>query len=115
MWPVVPEFVLLEMVAAKVANSDGIPRELRDALAALTTAVEANPKDAEAWVRRGAVLQGLGRPAEALADLRAALEREPGHARAWLLVSEVLPALGEFDGGRAARAHAIQLDPAVAR
>ncbi|WP_439632149.1 tetratricopeptide repeat protein [Gemmata sp.] len=110
-----PELELLDLAAAQVLATSGVPRELRDALASLTAAVEANPADAEARFRRGAVWQALGRPAEAVADLREAVRLVPGHARAWLLLSEVLPALDEHEAGRDARTRAVRLDPTLLR
>lgn len=91
----------------------GTPPELKVALQNLTEQIEANPHDAEAWVKRGAVCQGLDRYAEAYADLTQALRLNPNHARAWLLLSEVLRCLRMHEQAKSSRLRALELDPQV--
>lgn len=91
----------------------GPPPELKAALEGLTEQIEANPHNAQALFRRGAVCQGLGHPAEAYADLSACLRVEPKNARAWLLMSECLAALRMYDQAKMARQQALEIDPHV--
>lgn len=87
--------------------------EVNEALAALNHQLETHPDDADAWFRRGALLQGLARHAEALADLREAARIRPNHAPTWRLMSEVLSAVGAHEKARNAWAHALELDAKI--
>jgi tetratricopeptide (TPR) repeat protein len=90
-----------------------VPLELTAALEALTERIEANPADADARFKRGAVCQGLGHHTEAYADLGQCIRLQPENARAWLLLSESLAAMRLYEQAKRARQQALEIDPRV--
>ena len=69
-------------------------RQWADAVRHYSKAIELNPRDVEAYFRRAATLEVMGRSKEAMADLEQVLKLRPDH----YLAMEYLAKLCEKDG-----------------
>jgi tetratricopeptide (TPR) repeat protein len=96
-------------LGAALHQADQLPA----ALIAFTRAARAAPSPAT-QLRRGAVLQSLGRPADAAEAFRAALALAPDNVDAALKLGLCLRQAGDLAGAGAALERAVALDPARA-
>jgi Tfp pilus assembly protein PilF len=80
-------------------------------LACLDRALHARPGEARWWVRRGVLLQGLGRLEDALASHERAAAEQPGDAEAHFQQGHVLHFLGRDDEVIACMDRALALKP----
>ena len=93
-----------------------------EALAALDQALNLNPAgmlrnqepQPELWVRRGALLNRLGRPEAAFSDCEQAIAAAPDSAPAWLQRGIALRQLDRLEEARDSYAQALTLEPALA-
>ena len=84
----------------------------RAAFNAYSRAVELNPADEDARVKRGALLFAGGRPDEARAEAEAVLSAQPNDAGALALRGAVALEQGDVDAAAADAQAALQADPA---
>lgn len=82
----------LHIVAGTMALREG---RFADAVAAYGKALEANPRDANAWLNQGVALQGLRDLAGAERSFRKAVELDPANARTHYNLGSLLAAKGE--------------------
>jgi tetratricopeptide (TPR) repeat protein len=85
--------------------------KMEAALAAFTRAARAQPSAALS-LRRGVVLESLGRLGEALDAYRRAMQMAPEDSEAWFKLGLCLRRLGEAESARTALEQAVSLNPA---
>jgi serine/threonine protein kinase/formylglycine-generating enzyme required for sulfatase activity/Flp pilus assembly protein TadD len=87
------------------------PNAQAAALAAVTRAIERNPKSPRGYVVRAHLHESSGRRADAQADLARALELRPDDRQLWLWRAQYLGSDGKWEDAEKAVAKLIELDP----
>ncbi|MBI3246888.1 MAG: tetratricopeptide repeat protein [Deltaproteobacteria bacterium] len=82
-----------------------------EALAAFEKSIELNPKDADAWTKKGICLSGLGRHADAFIAYNHATALNRNHPLAWYNKGICLKAMGRLADALAAFEHATTCNP----
>ncbi|GBC63228.1 hypothetical protein DENIS_4222 [Desulfonema ishimotonii] len=97
---------------------DGVWNALSDSdriIEETTAALEKNPRDAEAYFRRGVAFSDNDDTDEALSDFNSALKAEPGFAEAWYYRGVVRSCMGEWEQAEADYRKSEELSPGMAR
>lgn len=82
-----------------------------EAIACYDSALEINPRFAEAWMNKGVALGGLGKYQEAIACYDSAIEINPRYAMAWSNKGVALGRLGKYQEAIACHDRALEINP----
>ncbi|HYT00158.1 MAG TPA: tetratricopeptide repeat protein [Thermoplasmata archaeon] len=82
-----------------------------EALRAIDTALDINPRNEVAWVNKGNALTKMGRLIDALRCFNAAIKVNPNYEVAWNNKGNALARLGKFEEALACYEHALGIDP----
>src|SRR6476469_981920 len=85
--------------------------DFQGAIAALTSAIQINPKNADAYTNQGLARAGIGDRHGAIADYTSAIQLNPSLALAYYKRGFVLSQLQDYQGAIEDLSRAIQLNP----